>query len=530
MNVNIPCLSLSRYKASQTIRYCLSLGLSFVFAGPAAAQSNYTAFELNRENNWDSLATEDMNGDGLKDLVFSHYDKSSGREIHIHHQNSDGSFRADPQRIEVKTEIIAVSFADLRSDPGTELLLFANAGVFSLSSMIEGYADNLKPLLEWELIATVPNLEQVLFLETNVDINADGYIDLLLPGRNSYGVFIGGPDESFKLISQFDTENDQSNSSAVKGRRGLSSSIGINAEEGISLEFTVDSKTPYQDLIEQWGESEGDSDTLLRTENWIPNAVLASLNDDELLDIVYLNVGANGLGQLNIHYQISDMGFNAEPDWTGSIDTQGDIQLADLNDDGLSDIIRVSSSGNEWDARFYVNAAGEFDFEQASQIMRFSGYDVRLDIVQLTKNSLPILSVNYYTIPVVDAIRNASLNRVQLLFDRNRADTSQLFNRRPDTRMEETFSAANVRGLSEQLSLSFDVNGDGANDGVYITENGTIAAKELDSALAISDTPFWEYIAPRSIFEFEVLNLNEDQRPDLILRHGNTSTVLVAQP
>lgn len=530
MNVNIPCLSLSQHATSPTIRYCLFLGLSLVFAGPVAAQNNYTAFELIRENNWDSLATEDMNGDGLKDLVFSHFDQSSGREIHIHHQNSDGGFGALPQRIEVKTEIIAVGFADLRSAPGTELLLFANAGVFSLSSMTEGYADNLKPLLEWELIATVPSLEQVSFLETNVDINADGYIDLLLPGRNSYGVFIGGPDESFKLLSQFDTENGQSDVDVARGQRGLDSSIGINAEEGISLKFTVESKTPYQGFIEQWGESEDDSDTLLRTENWMPNAVLAPLNDDELLDVVYLNVGADGLGQLNIHYQFSDTGFNAEPDWIGSIDTKGEIQLADLNDDGLSDFIRVSNSGNDWDARLFVNAAGEFDFEQPSQIMRFSGYDVRLDVIKLSQDSLPILSVNYYTIPVVDAIRNASLNRIQLLFNRNNTDADQLFNRRPDTRMEETFSAANVRGLSEQLSLRFDVNGDGTNDGLYITENGTIAAKKLDSTLVIADEPFWEYIAPRSVFEFDVLDLNEDHRPDLILRHGNTSTVLVAQP
>lgn len=520
--------SLKPLTTSTVIHACLLLGLGFI--GTVAAQSNYTAFELNRENNWDSLATEDMNGDGLKDLVFSHFEKTSGREIHIHHQNSDGSFEADPQRIEVKTEIIAVGFADLRAEPGTELLLFANAGVFSLSSTTEGYAGNLKPLLEWELIATVPSLEQVPFLETNLDINADGYMDLLLPGRNSYGIFMGGADESFQLLSQIDTANDQSDSDAVRPRRGLSTSIGINAEEGIQLEFTVDSKTPYQGFVEQWGKSDDDSDTLLRTENWMPNAVLTSLNDDALLDIVYLNVGADGLGQLNIHYQFSGTGFNAEPDWTGSIDTKGEIQLADLNDDGLSDIIRVSNSGNEWDARLFVNSDGEFDFEQPTQIMRFSGYDVRIDVVKLSQDSLPILSVNYYTIPVVDAIRNASLNRIQLLFDRNNTDTNLLFNRRPDTRMEETFSAANVRGLSEQLSLHFDVNGDGANDGLYITENGTIAAKQLDSTLVIADEPFWEYIAPRSVFEFEVLNLNEDQRPDLILKHGNTSTVLVAQP
>jgi hypothetical protein len=520
---------LTQHIISQSTRFCLCFALSNFVVGTTVAQSNYKAFELNRENNWDSLATEDMNGDGLKDLVFSHFDQTSGREIHIHHQTSDGGFSALPQRIEVKTEIIAVGFADLRSDPGTELLLFANAGVFSLSSMIEGYAGNLKPLLEWELIATVPDLERVSFLLSNTDINNDGYIDLLLPGRDSYGIFMGGANETFELLSQISTASEQSNS-ATRRERGISTNLGINAEEGVSIKLSIETKTPYQDFIEQWNKPAENTETLLRTENWMPNAVLTKLNDDELLDALYLNVGSDGLGQLNIHYQNASSGFNEVADWTGSIDARGEIELADVNGDKLTDIIRVSNDGNEADARFYINQGGQFSLENPSQVMRFSGYDVRLDFVKLTEDALPILSVNYYTIPVVDAIRNASLNRVQLLFDHNLEDTDQIFNRRPDARIEETFSAANVRGLSEQLSLRHDVDGDGRNDGLYITENGYIAAKKMDSSLLIADEAFWEYIAPKSVFEFKIVKLNEDDLPDLILTHGNSSTVLVALP
>jgi hypothetical protein len=520
---------LTQHIISQSTRFCLCFALSNFVVGTTVAQSNYKAFELNRENNWDSLATEDMNGDGLKDLVFSHFDQTSGREIHIHHQTSDGGFSALPQRIEVKTEIIAVGFADLRSDPGTELLLFANAGVFSLSSMIEGYAGNLKPLLEWELIATVPDLERVSFLLSNTDINNDGYIDLLLPGRDSYGVFMGRANETFELLSQISTASEQSNS-AIRRERGVSTNLGINAEEGVSIKLSIETKTPYQDFIEQWDKPLENTETLLRTENWMPNAVLTKLNDDELLDALYLNVGSDGLGQLNIHYQNASSGFNEVADWTGSIDARGEIELADVNGDKLTDIIRVSNDGNEADARFYINQGGQFSLENPSQVMRFSGYDVRLDFVKLTEDALPILSVNYYTIPVVDAIRNASLNRVQLLFDHNLEDTDQIFNRRPDARIEETFSAANVRGLSEQLSLRHDVDGDGRNDGLYITENGYIAAKKMDSSLLIADEAFWEYIAPKSVFEFKIVKLNEDDLPDLILTHGNSSTVLVALP
>jgi hypothetical protein len=103
------------------------------------AQSNYVAFELERENNWErQLAFEDLNGDGLKDIIHSNYQAGIGRELHIFHQQAGGSFSTTAQRIEIKTEIIAVAFADLRATPGSELVLISNSGVFSLSSAIEG--------------------------------------------------------------------------------------------------------------------------------------------------------------------------------------------------------------------------------------------------------------------------------------------------------------------------------------------------------------------------------------------------------
>lgn len=497
------------------------------YLNPAQGQSNYSAFELNRANNWQTLITEDMNGDGLKDLVFSHFDSSIGRELHIHHQNPEGTFATQPQRIEIKTEIIAIGFADLRSDPGMELLLFANAGVFSLSTMIDGYAGNLKPLLQWELAAAVPDFEQVTFITNIHDINGDGHIDLLLPGRDGYGFFTGGPNEQFQLQSRINTRSD--GISGTTGRdRGLNADFSINATQGISLNVTVDSQSPFENFIEQWKTT--DSDSLLRADNWMPNALLAFINDDEYEDLIYLNIGADGLGQINIHYQQNPAGFNHDPDWTGPFDSRGELQLADINGDGVIDLVRVSGDGNEWDARFYLNIDGQFDFEQPSQLMRFSGYDVRLDFITLEADSTPILSVNYYTIPVVDAIRNASLNRIQLLFNHSSDNSGQVFNRRPDARIEETFSAANVRGLSEQLSLGFDVDGDQQKDALYITENGTIAAKKIAPDLTIASDPFWEYISSKGVFEFEVLALNDDEMPDLILRHGNSTTVLVARP
>ena len=173
---------------------------------------------------------------------------------------------------------------------------------------------------------------------------------------------------------------------------------------------------------------------------------------------------------------------------------------------------------------------GSFKLSEPSQIMRFSGYDARLNFVTLKPDSELILNVNSYSIPVVDAIRNAAIKRTQLIYPLNPNDSETLYDRRPTTRLEETFSATNFRGLSEQMSLRYDVDGDGNKDALYVTESGTLAAKRIDSSFQISDEPFWEYVSPRTVFEFEVLSLNEDGKPDLILRHGVSTTILVSSP
>jgi hypothetical protein len=257
---------------------------------------------------------------------------------------------------------------------------------------------------------------------------------------------------------------------------------------------------------------------------------MAQLNDDDLEDILYLNVGSDDLGQLNIHYQQDNLTFNESADWVGATDTQGDIKLAHLNGDDKIDLFHLSSDGGEWNARFFINKDGTFALGKPDQIMRFSGYDVKLSVIPLADSEQPALNVSYYTIPVIDAIRNASINRVQLLYGNSEASQGQLFNRRPNSSLEESFSAANVRGLSEQMSLQYDVDGDGNRDALYITDNGTLAAKRIDNDLVIANEPFWEYVSPRTVFQFEVLLLNEDELPDLLLRHGVSTTLLVTRP
>ncbi len=493
----------------------------------AAAAQNYTAFELRRAENWDDLVTEDVNGDGRADLLLVEYRPGVGRELLIHHQQADGGFAAEPVRIEIKSEIIAIGLADLRPDPGKELLLYSGDAVYSLATGTPGYAGNIRQLFAWRLVATLPDRERVQFARDIADLDGDGHIDLLLPGIDGYGYFRGLGDEQFELAAVIPTENpDVPHSVRNNFETDLDARVDINSEQGLVLEFGAVTPTRFGDFIEQWdGLPRRD---LFNAERWTAGVLSARLNGDTLPDLVYANQGTDGLGRINTHYQRPGAGFGESPDWSGPIDPRGDWQLVQLDDDGRIDLLQVVERGDDWDARLYLNRDGAFDLEQPDQVLRFGGYDLRLEALRLHGGMA--LAATYYAVPALEAIRNTGVQRVTMLYSGEGAEPGQIFARRPAMRLEETFSVDNVRGLAEPITFGHDLDGDGRSDALYVTERGTLAARRIDDELRLEEGDFWEHISPRSVFQVEVKRLNGDATPDLILRHSTTSTVLVSMP
>ena len=517
----------------------VTLLLAYSVATTSLGQNNFAQFELEREENWSPLISEDMNGDHLKDLVYSHHSDAAGRELYIHYQQLDGTFQTTPNRIEIKREIIGIGFAELRSTPGIELVLYANTGVFSLSSAIEGYSNNLRPLVKWNLIANTPDKKTVEFLPPLEDINGDNKVDMLLPGISGYGLFlntsIDHEESSFALKDIISPVNDNL-VSARRNNRGaeLDGRLSLNAKEGIVVDVAVKRSHPFDDFLTTWPRiiseeiSQEENQPLLENESWIPNIIIGNFDNPVGNEFAYLNLDDEARSQLNLR-SLRTQPSADELDWAGSLPDGDDLTFVDLDLDGLLDTFLLEGSGNSWEAKLYRNRGGYFNFKTPDQVMRFSGYDVRLKVFPAPLGD-PTLNVSYYTIPVVEAIRNTSVTRVNLIYENNSVDDALLFGRKPTSRQEENFSVENIRGLAEQLSLDFDIDGDGAKDAIYITENGTLAAKKVQSDLTIARDPFWEYILPKTVFEFKILRLNDDEVPDLILRHGTSTTVLVSRP
>lgn len=512
----------------------MKLGAKLIALGIACAipyvqaQSNFVASEIALEEWPEDLFFEDMDGNGRKDLLVPNWSANAGRVLAIYLQQDNGSFSSTPSRlVEIKPEIIAITIADVRPEPGKELLLFSSTAVFSLSSAIPSYSDNLKPLFEWELVASVPDRRRILYFPYPEDLDGDGFVDLLLPGREGYGVFRGGPNETFTLAHRFNTVNEELDPSEVPlGSPRLSTDIAINERDGIVMSVTARANSAFEGFVSDWSSTK--QDALLSTRNWHPSATTSQLSDDQRQDIVFMNIGNDLYGQINILLQDVSGTYSAKPDWQGPIDTRGDIRLLDINADGMSDVMRIINNSNEWDVQFFLNKGAAFDLQKPDQVMKFSGYDLEVSVLDLDGNGGTQLSVSYYTIPVINAVRNASIVRSQLLFAQG--SNGQLFNTRPDFKLDENFSADSVRGLTSQIEMQTDINGDGRKDAVYVSNEGTLAAKAIDKNLRFADTPFWQYVPARTILDFGIEDMNGDGIADLFLYHSTALTLLVSAP
>lgn len=506
----------------------ISISGSGALAQGESRQLNFIASEIPTPEWPNQLAMADLNGDGREDLILPQWTADTGRQLLVFLQQSNNRFPAQPSRyIAIVPEVVAVSFADIRPEPGAELLLFTGTAAFSLSAAIDGYNGNIRPLFDWPLVAAIPDRRVVEFLPPATDMTGDGHVDLLLPGPEGYGVWQGGPDEQFTLAHRFATVNEDLNPAALPDSGGrFSTQVQFNRQDGLVVRINARPNTAFEDFLHHAGHDE--SDLLLDRSVWLPPAVLHSMTQAGSNDIVFLNIGNDIRGQINVLAQGSDGTYSDQLTWQGPIDMEGDILLQNINGDALTDVIRIVEDANDWTVHFYLNRGGHFDFDQPDQVMRFSGYDLQLNISDILGDGHPELSISYYTIPVVNAIRNTSIVRTQLLYGNNSNQDQHRFNNRPDFSLEEAFSASSIRGLSSPIVIDTDFDGNGRADALYLSADGTLAAKAINSSLQFADTPFWQYVPQRTIIGFTIQDLNGDGIPDLLLNHSNAMTVLVS--
>lgn len=485
----------------------------------------------------------ELNGDGLRDLLLSVWSEARGRELLLYLQTENGQFSGKPsQRIEIKKDIIGYGLADLREEPGEELVFLTRSAAYDYSTRKDGYAGNLRKLLDWDLLATVPERQSIAFVGRLEDYNNDGHADLLLPGRQTYGLFYGDEDGGFRSVVPFpapysDPERNGDNSAGFR----------ISVEAGLT--FNVDSPSAFAGLFPERPElrdSEtstsrpfGNQDSILNVERWLASVQPAQVNGDDMLDFVYLDdlpgEHEGSKRRFNALFQNSEGAISDEADWQQTLDASGEILLADFNGDGLHDVLSLESKGSKQsNVSFFANRNGEYDFQSADQVLRFSGYEVEVQLIDLNDNKQPELIVSYYSLAAMDALRSGSMLRTTLIYAGNPASEDDgealAFARRPNSKMEDKFSADSVKGLTERPHFSADLTGDHRKEVIALDDSGAVVAKTIAADLQIASDPIWRFVPLHLVESLVPEALNQDQSMDFLLIHQNALTVLVSRP
>jgi hypothetical protein len=274
----------------------------------------------------------------------------------------------------------------------------------------------------------------------------------------------------------------------------------------------------------------------------------ATVNDDELTDLVFINeaddddAAANGANnearqrQISVLLQNANGGFATQADWQAVVEPRSSWRLQEFTGDARTDLLRVSGEATEATAYFYRNHGGSFDLENPDQVLRFSGLGLEVNFSDLNNDGKPELGVTYFSTPVLDALRNTSVQRSRLIYANVSAaeaargeEPGLLFSRRPDYKYDESISADNVLGLTSFGNLEVDLDGDGKKDYLQIAGDGTLTARTIDDAsLQMAAETFWQYVPNQIVVGFTTEELNADKRPDIVLHHSLHVTVLVS--
>ena len=474
-----------------------------------------------------STWTARLDGDELEDLAVGGVKPDGARELAIHFQRPDGKFPGEPdRRIVLKPDIVAFSFADVRPEPGEEILFFTATSCFSFSTASAEFSGNAKKLFNFDLLCDLPDPGELVEVKATRPAGGGNPL-LVLPGPEGYGLFELVPGQEAAAL-RGNLSGDPALGSAGgaagggpaarnRGGRRLSILVGRDHQHDPFEGLVIDEPPP--------GAASDGSDTLLDVKRWLPAPALLDADGDGRPDVFHIEREPGGRFLL-VYLRDGEGGLGA-PRRSGPFPGDGPLILADLDGDRAVDLIAGDPEGADHQVyRLFKSRGGSFDAAKPDQVMKFSGYGVKAGVIDLDGDGRPELVVSSYEVSVTEAVTGGRIRRGLFI---HRRDPERVFETRPALKHEETFGARDVKGIALRIDLGADLLGRKLHDALLVDREGVLAAHHLGADLAFEEEPFWRFTPEKMILGFRTLDLNGDGRSDLIIQHTGLLTVLVSK-
>ena len=510
--------------------------LPLIVAGPAHSEADgvtYVDSSIEFEGQLLNHRFVDLDGDGRMSLCVALRNPQGRRELRIYEANRRGFDPGVFREVPVHPDVLAFGFADVRDEPGQELLLLTRSGAHSFSLTKEGYAGNISRLATEPLLYDVPDSRALPYWSYVLSVGVRDHV--LLPGRA--GVTIWGPREGeegsdhYSLHTRVGSEGEVQIDRSTSGRGdGVATSGSGKIRLGV------------------FGNSDGvflssdPSVTLLRDGKSYPAPALVDLQGDGRLDLVYLEDD-----RLHV-YLCGPEGIRGEPSWVEELpdylqpeDATVRFEFVDVDADGDLDLMaRVSeemSGLGDREVRLFVlrNDGGRLMPAEATQVLRFEAAMLIQSVVDADADGTPDLIIRKFSLPsMVEAVSGLEFEMNYMAF--LGTGERRPFERKPAFKQSEVFGVDNIDQVIKRRRLDVDCSGDGVPDLVELDLQGRIVIRRLVRESSFFGGDSWEYeTAPWKRFErrgtilsLDLRDLNGDGVGDIVTPMRDSLTVLMS--
>lgn len=484
----------------------------------------------------------DFDGDGALELCLALRLADGTRELRIHEIEATRIAPTPMRTIPVLEDVLAYSHGDVRDEAGEELVLLTKTGAWSWSTQHEGMRDNIRRLVEMELIYDVPDPRALPFWSYVLD--GAPRPTILLPGRDGFTVFGPAPgplpedsrQPTYHALAEFDDELRQRRNAMEAEQAGTHVSIGTGG---------IDVRTIHDlDISFFLGDEGGRSDLLTRDRLSYRAPALADVDGDGRRDLVLW--AKDGM---RVHLR-RDTAIGAEPDRIETLpeylqknDEGTELQLVDLNGDRRADLlaqVTENSDGlenSETSLLFLINDGTRLMPAKPDQVMRFEAAMLETNLLDVDGDGRRDLVVGKFEMPdLVETVTGFEFRLTHLVFFAD-DEGGGLFARRPGLKHEQVFDEETVGAAIANRHLEMDCDGDGIPDLVEVDLSGRIAIRRLTFESSFFGGDRWEletnpwkrFDTRGGIDSLLVTDLNGDGLGDVVSAGARTLTVLLSR-